>query len=199
MKALLQTVIVLLNAPRLLPHLVLFLLSDAKNPIHRDLERWKLSYLKGRDFGSVRAVSFLLVFQPEFRNLFYLRYGIVGKLLSFILPPMESLYLATKDVGPGLFVQHGFATILLAKKVGSNCWINQQVTVGYDAHHGCPTIGDDVTINAGAKIIGGVTIGDRVVIGANAVVVRDVPSDVTVVGVPGRIVRRNGIRVDEKL
>ncbi|MBK9579546.1 MAG: serine acetyltransferase [Fibrobacterota bacterium] len=191
--------IILLNFPRLWPHLVVFLSLSTKNPIHEDLERWKTSYLKGKKIGAIKAILFLLVFQPEFRNLFYLRCGHIGKLLALCLPPMDTLFLATKDVGPGLFVQHGFATILLAKKVGSNCWINQQVTVGYDAHHGCPTIGNDVTINAGAKIIGGVTIGDRVVIGANAVVVRNVPSDVTVVGVPGRIVRRNGIRVDEKL
>ena len=58
---------------------------------------------------------------------------------------------------------------------------------------------DNVTVCAGAKVIGGVTIGKNSKVGANAVVVKDVPVNVTVVGVPARIVRRNGIRVDEAL
>ena len=75
----------------------------------------------------------------------------------------------------------------------------QQVTIGFRDDSNAPSLGDGVTVNAGAKVIGGLHVGDRSKIGANAVVVKDVPPDVTVVGVPARIVRRNGLRVDEAL
>jgi serine O-acetyltransferase len=108
---------------------------------------------------------------------------------------MNTLFISTKDIGEGLFIQHGFATIIAAKSVGKNCWINQQVTIGFSNVTDCPVIGDNVTINAGAKIIGKVTMGNNSTAGANAVVVKDVPENCTVVGVPAYIVRRNGIKV----
>ena len=73
-------------------------------------------------------------------------------------------------------------------KIGKNCTIYQQVTIAQDENNKAATIGDNVSIGAGAKIIGNVTIGDNVRIGANAVVIKDVPSDCTAVGVPARII-----------
>ena len=73
-------------------------------------------------------------------------------------------------------------------KIGKNCTILQQVTIAQDEHNKAATIGDNVMIGAGAKIIGNVTIGDNVKIGANAVVVKDIPSNCTAVGVPERII-----------
>jgi serine O-acetyltransferase len=105
----------------------------------------------------------------------------------------------TKDIGPGLFIQHGFSTIIAAKSIGENCWINQQVTIGYSNATDCPIIGNNVTINAGAKIIGKVLVGNNTKVGANAVVVKNVPENCTVVGVPAYIVRRNGIKTKEEL
>ena len=61
-----------------------------------------------------------------------------------------------------------------------------------------PTLGNNVTVGAGAKVLGNITIGDNVRIGGNSVVVKDVPSDSTVVGIPGRVVKRNGCRVMEE-
>lgn len=72
--------------------------------------------------------------------------------------------------------------------VGSDCMIMQQVTLGTTAHGGAPTLGNNVYVGAGAKILGSVKIGDRARIGANAVVMIDVPADSTAVGVPARIV-----------
>ena len=112
---------------------------------------------------------------------------------------MQTLLIATGKIGPRLFIQHGISTIITAEAIGEDCWINQQVTIGFKAGGGRPTIGDRVIINAGAKVLGGITIGYDVVIGANAVVVKNVPSNVTVVGVPAYIVRRNGVRVNEQL
>ncbi|HQO47908.1 MAG TPA: serine acetyltransferase, partial [Paludibacteraceae bacterium] len=110
-----------------------------------------------------------------------------------------TLFIYTKDIGPGLYIQHGFATIISAKSIGKDCWINQQVTIGYSNATDCPVLGDNVTIPAGAKIIGKVHIGDNSTAGANAVVVKNVPSNCTVVGVPAYIVKRNGVKVFEKL
>ncbi|MHB8846860.1 MAG: serine O-acetyltransferase [Burkholderiales bacterium] len=112
---------------------------------------------------------------------------------------MSTLFIRTPRIGPGLFIQHGFATIIAAREIGDNCFINQQVTVGYSNATDAPTIGNNVSISAGAKVIGGIHIGDNVKIGANAVVVKNVPANVTVVGVPGRIVKRDGKRVNESL
>lgn len=82
----------------------------------------------------------------------------------------------------GIIVSYG-------AKIGRNCTINQQVTIGQN-EKGHPVIGDNVFIGAGARIIGAVTIGDNVKIGANAVVVKDIPGNSTVVGVPGVIVKK---------
>lgn len=82
--------------------------------------------------------------------------------------------------------------------MGKDCVIYQQVTIGYN-YIGKPTIGDNVEISAGVKIIGDITIGNNVKIGANAVVVKNVPDNCTVVGVPAYIVKRNGIRTKEEL
>lgn len=75
-------------------------------------------------------------------------------------------------------------------KIGKNFTIRHGVTV-YDVNGKTPIIGDNVTVGAGAKIIGGIKIGNNVVIGANAVVNKDVPDNCVVVGVPARIVKNN--------
>jgi serine O-acetyltransferase len=144
---------------------------------------------------------------PEFRNLFYYRVGehysswsgLLLGLAKCLYRAMETLCIYAPSIGPGLFIQHGFSTIIFAKRIGKNCWINQQVTIGYSDKTSCPTIGDNVKIYAGAKVIGEVTIGDNSIVGANAVVVKSVPPNCTVVGVPAYIVKRNGQRVKEPL
>jgi serine O-acetyltransferase len=78
---------------------------------------------------------------------------------------------------------------------GRNVILEHGVTIGSEKGQS-PVLGDDVYIGAGAKIIGAVRIGSQVKIGANAVVTRDVPDGATVVGIPARIVRLNGQRVD---
>ncbi len=81
-------------------------------------------------------------------------------------------------------------TIGSGTKIGNNCTIYQQVTVGKEKDK-FPIIGDNVTIYAGAKIIGNVKIGDNAVVGANAVVIKDVPDNCVAVGVPARIVKKD--------
>ena len=119
-------------------------------------------------------------------------------ILKFLVPPMPTLYIYTPSIGGGLFIQHGFATIICAKSIGRHCHINQQVTIGYKGAL-APVLGDNVTVTCGAKILGGVKVEDNVVIGANAVVVKDVPANTIVAGVPAYIIRKNGEKVYEKL
>ena len=75
--------------------------------------------------------------------------------------------------------------------IGNNCMIMQQVTIGRTADEGVPTIGNDVYIGAGAKILGKVSVGDGARIGAQAVVMSDVPAHCTAVGIPAKIIRRS--------
>ena len=103
------------------------------------------------------------------------------------------------QIGPGVTFGHRQG-IMMGKrvKIGARCKIRHQVTIAGGAGGGA-TIGDDVQIGAGAKIIGPVHIGNRVRIGANAVVVKDVPDDATVVGIPARVVRIAGRKIASQL
>lgn len=97
-------------------------------------------------------------------------------------------------IGEGFFIDHGMGVVIGETSViGKNVTIFHGVTLGgVSAEKGKrhPTIGDEVVIGAGAKILGNITIGSCSRIGANAVVVKDVPCDSVVVGVPGRIVHK---------
>ncbi|MBV8951962.1 MAG: serine acetyltransferase [Actinobacteria bacterium] len=136
----------------------------------------------------------MLATEPAFRTLYYYRLrrasavsAVFGSLASLCYPGERTLHIMCSDVGPGLIIQHGFATVIAANRIGANCWVNQQVTIGFKGHRGgSPVLGDNVQVYAGAKILGEVTIGDGAQIGANAVVIDDVPPYHTAVGVPAR-------------
>jgi serine O-acetyltransferase len=99
----------------------------------------------------------------------------------------------TITIGPGLAVPHGYIVIDGAK-IGRNCTLAPFAAVGLGARRRTgpdlrgPTLGDNVYVGTGAKVLGPVTIGDNVRIGANSVVIDDIPSGATVVGAPARIV-----------
>ncbi len=102
-------------------------------------------------------------------------------------------------LGDGLFIDHGMGVVIgETAEVGENVTILQGVTLGgtslrREKRH--PTLGDNVVVGAGAKILGGFTIGAGSRIGAGSVVVREVPENSVVVGVPGRVTFRDGQRV----
>jgi serine O-acetyltransferase len=102
-------------------------------------------------------------------------------------------------ISPGFFVDHGMGVVIgETAEVGPNVTLYHGVTLGgtsWKKGKRHPTIEEDVVVGAGAKILGPITIGARTRIGANAVVVRDVPPDSVVVGIPGRITHRHGERV----
>ena len=178
--------------PVLLPFLVLFLVCSRKNRIFADVNRWAQVYDDRELMGVLSYISAFcrfMTFHPEFRSVFYFRVR-AARYFSFLLRPMPTLFIHTRDIGPGLFIQHGFATIITAKRIGANCWINQQVTIGYANKPDAPVIGDNVTISAGAIVIGAVTIGDGAKVGAGSVVTKDVEPNTVVAGVPARPLRQ---------
>ena len=190
------------------PLLALFLLTTERDIILSDVRRWvelTLPELTGQsDLGNLLA---LLAQYREFRDVYYYRL-FQGSSLVVLLTHVarvfykEAILLFIRkscNIGPGLFIQHGYSTDINAD-IGKDCWINQQVIIGYrDETERRPTIGNNVKVFAGAKVLGNITIGDNVMIGANAVVVKDVPANCVVGGVPAYIIKRNGIRVEEKL
>lgn len=108
---------------------------------------------------------------------------------------------ASCEIGKGTrFGYGGIAVVIHSRAViGKNCLIGQGVTIGgKSGWYEVPRIGDNVHINAGAKIIGPVRIGNNVEIGANCVVVKDVPDNCVVAGVPARILRSNMTEEDWK-
>lgn len=95
-------------------------------------------------------------------------------------------------IGEGLFIDHGMGVVIgETAEIGDNCTIYQGVTLGgtslqHKKRH--PTLGNNVVVGAGARLIGAITIGDNVKVGAGSVVISSVPHNATVVGVPGRVV-----------
>lgn len=103
-------------------------------------------------------------------------------------------------IGCGVFIDHGMGVVIGETAiVGDYALIYQGVTLGgtgKESGKRHPTLGENVVVGAGAKVLGNIQLGNNVRIGAGSVVLRDVPSDCTVVGIPGRIVYRAGERVD---
>ena len=99
-------------------------------------------------------------------------------------------------IGKGVFIDHGMGVVIgETAEVGDGCTIYQGVTLGGTSlqrtkRH--PTLGRDVTVGSGAAVLGAIHVGDGARIGANSVVVKDVPPNATVVGIPGRVVLLDG-------
>lgn len=104
-------------------------------------------------------------------------------------------------IGRCLFIDHGMGIVFGETcEIGDNCTIYHGVTLGgtgKDTGKRHPTIGNNVMIGAGAKVLGPFKVGDNSNIAAGAVVLDEIPPDCTAVGVPAHIVRRNGVRVDD--
>jgi serine O-acetyltransferase len=141
---------------------------------------------------------------PAFRSVFYYRVSrsedvwarrVVG-LTRWAYPGPPALSIECDNIGGGLFINHGYSTIVACDSIGEDCEIAHNVTIGWndDGQLRGPIIGDRVTIYTGAVVAGAITIGHDVKIAANAVVLRDVPAQTTIGGVPGRPLQRSRIR-----
>ncbi len=104
-------------------------------------------------------------------------------------------------IGSRLFIDHGMGVVIGETcEIGDDVVLYQGVTLGgtgKEKGKRHPTLGNNVVVSSGAKVLGSFRVGDNARIGANAVVLQEVPDNSTVVGIPGRIVKRNGQRVDK--
>lgn len=107
------------------------------------------------------------------------------------------------SIGNSLFIDHGMGVVIGETSIiGDNVTLYQGVTLGGTGKQKTkrhPTIGNNVVVGTGAKILGNITVGDNSYIGANAVVIRDVPANSTIVGVPGRVTKQDGQKIDSSL
>src|SRR5262245_53948472 len=150
--------IVFFQQIRAVPHALLLRTSPAHDTIKKDIVRWLQEWRHEEKTKQPRwqALMFLVREYPEFRNLLYYRVEMAPHLLSRLLlaiarcflKPIDTLFFYTPSIKPGLFIEHGFSTVIAANSIGQNCWINQQVTIGYSNKTDCPTIGDNVRVAA---------------------------------------------------
>ena len=104
-------------------------------------------------------------------------------------------------IGQGVFIDHGMGVVIgETAVVGNRCLLYQGVTLGGTGKQ-CgqrrhPSLGENVVVGAGAKVLGGITVGANTRIGAGSVLLRDVEADCTVVGVPGRVIHQSGVRIN---
>lgn len=181
---------------RLLPVylMMLTLPGEHRDIVLEELAHWgKITRCAAR--GRFDLFCVLMQQMREYRSLLEYRFRQAGMLrgdiVKVLFPGMPNLSINTPNIGRRLFIQHGFSTVISAKSIGCDCWINQQVTIGYTFAPEPPVIGNGVTVSAGAKVLGQITVGDNAIIGANAVVVKDVPENAVIGGVPGRIIGEN--------
>ena len=104
-------------------------------------------------------------------------------------------------IGTGFFIDHGMGVVIgETAEIGDYVTLFQGVTLGgtgKERGKRHPTLGNHVVVGAGAKILGGITVGDNVKIGANSVVIKNVPANSTVIGVPARIIKTQGERLPD--
>ena len=145
-----------------------------------------------------------LVMYRLFHFFYTHRYFLVARLLSALTRFLTGIEIHPgAKIGSGVFIDHGSGVVIgETAEVGNNVIIYQGVTLGgtgKDKGKRHPTIEDDVMISSGAKVLGPFTVGRGAKIGAGSIVLGEVPPGATVVGVPGRVVRIAGRRIDEEL
>ena len=160
--------------------------------------------VKDRD-PAARNFLEILINYPGFHAIFWhrianilwtFRLKLIARLLSNILRTLTGIEIhPAAKIGEGFFIDHGMGVVIgETSEIGTNVTIYQGVTLGgVSANQGKrhPTIGDNVIIGAGSKILGPLIIGENTKIGANSVVIDDIPENSTVVGVPGKVVGKS--------
>jgi len=181
-----------INLFRSVPALWMYSTVPCRDDIRADLMR--KNYI-GNSTGSWMDLHRALLYSQEFRNLFYFRTkthaSFLTKVSKLLYRPDRNFGIDAESIGPGMVIYHGNSSIVFAKTIGKNFNVYQQVTVGrgktIDGNN-VPIIGDNVSVYAGAIVVGGIRIGNNVSIGAGAVVTKDVPDNTTVVGAPVRMI-----------
>ncbi len=156
--------------------------------------------IKQRDPSARSCIEIFLLY-PGVHALFWyriarffykIRFRFTAKLICYTTRFFTGIEIHPgAKIGKNLFIDHGHGVVIgETAEIGNNCTIYQGATLGgtgkeHNKRH--PTLGDNVVIGAGAKVLGNIKLGDNVKVGANSVVLRDVPANCTVVGV-GRVV-----------
>lgn len=162
------------------------LFNDAKNIIKKD--------------PAARNILEVIMLYPGFHALIFYRIAhfcykkrmfFIARLISQISRSFTGVEIHPgAKIGNRLFIDHGMGTVIgETAEIGDNCTIYHQVTLGgtgKDKYKRHPTIGNNVMIGAGAKILGPIKIGNNVKVGAGAIVLKSTPDNVTIVGVPAR-------------
>lgn len=137
--------------------------------------------------------------------LYYIRFRFWARFFSQVGRFITNIEIHPgAKIGKGFFIDHGSAIVIgETAEIGENCTVFHNVTIGGTGKHTGkrhPTIGNNVLIGTGATLLGPITVGNNVRIGAESVIImHDIPSDCTVVGAPGRIVKLNGEKVNLEL
>ena len=166
--------------------------------------------VKERDPASRSSAEIFLLYSGIWANLFYrfAHWFYVRKLffLARMISQNSRFWTGIEihpgaTIGKGLFIDHGMGVVIgETSEIGDNCTIYQGVTLGgtgKDVGKRHPTLKDNVMVGSGAKVLGPITIGANAKVAAGAVVLNDIPPDSTAVGVPARVVRQSGTRVEQ--
>ncbi|ASC73440.1 bifunctional N-acetylglucosamine-1-phosphate uridyltransferase glucosamine-1-phosphate acetyltransferase [Halomicronema hongdechloris C2206] len=142
-----------------------------------------------------------LLFHRIAHGLWGVKLPLIPRLLSHVARFLTGIEIHPgATIGRGVFIDHGMGVVIGETTIiGNYVLIYQGVTLGgtgKESGKRHPTLGNHVVVGAGAKVLGNICIGDHARVGAGSVVLREVPADCTVVGVPGRIVYRGSERVD---
>jgi serine O-acetyltransferase len=162
--------------------------------------------LQGKRFAFLEVVTYAGVWAVFYHRLAHLLYHLKIPLIPRIISQLARFLTGIEihpgaKIGNGFFIDHGNGVVIgETAEIGDNVMLFHQVTLGGTGNstgkrH--PTLGNNVIVGAGAKILGPIFIGDDSKIGSGSVVVKDVPSHSTVVGVPGRVIKRYGVRLSE--
>jgi serine O-acetyltransferase len=168
-----------------------------------------LAIIKERDPAARSTLEILLCY-PGFHalvmhrishRLWRLGVPLAPRLLSQVARLLTGIEIHPgARIGRGVFIDHGMGVVIGETSViGDHCLLYQGVTLGGTGkQHGKrhPTLKENVVVGAGAKVLGAITVGTNTRIGAGSVLLRDVASDSTVVGIPGRVIHQSGVRID---
>ena len=168
-----------------------------------------LAIIKERDPAARSTLEILLCY-PGFHALvmhrishclWQLRVPLLPRLLSQVGRLFTGIEIHPgARIGRGVFIDHGMGVVIGETAViGDHCLLYQGVTLGGTGkQHGKrhPTLKENVVVGAGAKVLGAITVGANTRIGAGSVLLRNVASDSTVVGIPGRVIHQSGVRID---
>lgn len=178
----------------LTPYVLAYMLTDANGggKITKDIRRW-LTVKHHEKYSNIQGLVYLLLRYKEFRNVFLMRLPCAWRIVCFYLPPRSDLHIQTASqyIGGGLYIGHGWGTVINAKRIGENCLVGQNVTIG-SRNVKTAILEDNVHVWAHAVVLGDITIGHDSDIGAGAIVVKSVPPHSVVVPAKSCIIRQDG-------